>query len=632
MTDNKSFNDIRVVISDLIENLYKFIPILIIASLTIFGIYRLSLTPRKPLSLSPTISTDFAYDSKSFLPAIASVKKIDNQTPNKIIVIPHHLTASPLIAQGIYSLIGKSNPNTILIFSPNHSDIGNCDIVTSTESWSTPFGTIEVDKDLQSQIFSSHTICYDDTVFPAEHGIAGLLPFIKYYLPNTKIIPFSLKKYIDQPNLQRFISSLITLDTPKISYISSIDFSHGLSLDKSQIKDAETTKLISEKDITQIQKLTQENVDSPASLIIAIKLVESLGGELKIIDHKNSSFYNNNIESVTTYFFLENSPLTISHSGLDTESIKIIPSPLPSLRGSVLRLPRQIRNEPVEAGGIPTRQSSSDDISLIFTGDVMLGRSVNTRIIKYNDYSWPFLKVSDFLKNADLTIINLESPLKSGCSPTDSGMIFCADPKSVAGLITSGVDIANIANNHILNQGKAGIDETIATLENSNISPVGLKKPLFKTVKNIKFAFVGFNDIGGSGPDISTATPEEIKSQISSAKNDAQFVVANFHWGNEYSLRSTHQRELAHLAIDSGADIVIGHHPHWVQEFEEYKDKPIFYSLGNLVFDQMWSEKTRQGLIVKITLKSNQIVGREEFPVLINDYGQPTITSQASGL
>jgi len=273
--------------------------------------------------------------------------------------------------------------------------------------------------------------------------------------------------------------------------------------------------------------------------------------------------------------------------------------------------------------------------SLVFGGDVMLGRSVNTRMIKYADYSWPFRKISSLLSEADLTMVNLESPFRTGCKSTDKGMIFCADPRSIEGLLTAGIDIVNLANNHINNQGREGITETIKILQDNNIVSVGADPRVrpqesnhtIITLKNTKLAFLGFTDIASGSKDISTASPDNIKSQISAAKKVSNLVIATFHWGNEYSPRSLHQQELAHLAIDSGADVVIGHHPHWVQEVEEYKNKPIYYSLGNLVFDQMWSEETRNGLVVKLTFSGKNLIKQEQIPIKIFDYGQPNLVN-----
>ncbi len=112
------------------------------------------------------------------------------------------------------------------------------------------------------------------------------------------------------------------------------------------------------------------------------------------------------------------------------------------------------------------------------------------------------------------------------------------------------------------------------------------------------------------------------------AKSQADLVFASFHWGNEYSRHSKRQEVLAHLAIDSGADVVVGHHPHWIQEVEEYRGKPIYYSLGNLVFDQMWSDPTRKGLILKLTFSGSKLQSRELIPIKIFNYGQPVISKE----
>lgn len=269
-----------------------------------------------------------------------------------------------------------------------------------------------------------------------------------------------------------------------------------------------------------------------------------------------------------------------------------------------------------------------ETFSLIFAGDVMLGRSVNTRMIKYADTSWPFQKIAPFLSAADLTLVNLESPFHSNCPPTDQGMIFCANPFSVAGLQTAGIDVVNLANNHINNQGQEGIDETNRLLSEASIATIGQNKPHLVVIKNTRLAFLGFTDINAGSPNIATATPENIRSQISKAKTVSDLVITTFHWGLEYGPRTSRQVELAHLAIDSGSDAVIGHHPHWVQEVEQYQGKPIYYSLGNLVFDQMWSEQTRKGLIIKLTYSGQKLLRQERFPIKIFDYGSPAVVGQ----
>lgn len=264
---------------------------------------------------------------------------------------------------------------------------------------------------------------------------------------------------------------------------------------------------------------------------------------------------------------------------------------------------------------------TSPSVSIIFTGDVMLGRSVNTRILKNNDFSWPFIKISSVLADADITIINLESPFNYNCPQTDKGMIFCADPKSILGLTLSGIDIATLANNHIDNQGEEGKVITKNNLEQNGVTSIFHGELVHKTVGDTKIAFLAFSDFP-------KADENEIEIKIQEATLSANIVVTTFHWGYEYQKTpNDRQQLLAHLAIDAGSDIVVGHHPHWIQTEEVYQGKPIFYSLGNLVFDQMWSEETRQGQILKVHFENSLVVKKEIFPVKIFDYGQPQIVS-----
>jgi len=264
-------------------------------------------------------------------------------------------------------------------------------------------------------------------------------------------------------------------------------------------------------------------------------------------------------------------------------------------------------------------EDQDDTFSIVFTGDVMLGRSVNTRIKKYADPTWPFKNIFTTLSNADLSVINLESPFVSDCPPTDTGMIFCSDPENIFGLVYAGVDYASLANNHIENYGQKGIDETVLLLKNNGIIPTGLGKPVFNTVKNIKYAILSFTDF----PEMDK---NEMVRQISESTASADLIITTFHWGVEYQgSPSPRQVSLAHLAIASGSDIVVGHHPHWTQAEEIFQGKPIYYSLGNLIFDQMWSEETRLGNILKVTFQGDKLIKKELIPIKIFDYGQPAL-------
>lgn len=264
----------------------------------------------------------------------------------------------------------------------------------------------------------------------------------------------------------------------------------------------------------------------------------------------------------------------------------------------------------------PAYSSPSPDnlVTILFTGDVMLGRSVNKNIQDSRNPSWPFVYVQDILASADITYINLENPLISDCPVVESGMKFCGDIGNVAGLVNSGIDVVSLANNHTSNYGLDGLNETIATLESNNIKAIGGARSTTLVSGNHKYTFYSYNDVG----------EDAFKWVIKFPKQNHELVIVTFHWGAEYQFTPTsRQVTLARLAIDSGADLVLGAHPHWVQTSEIYKGKPIYYSLGNFVFDQEWSAETKRGLAVRFTYLGLDLHQTEELPVLIENYGQP---------
>lgn len=267
-------------------------------------------------------------------------------------------------------------------------------------------------------------------------------------------------------------------------------------------------------------------------------------------------------------------------------------------------------------------------LTLIATGDVMLGRTVNSKTTRMNDFVWPFEKTKDLLASADITLINLEGTLTKDCTTTTEGMRFCGDQRQVQGLFAAGVDVVNLANNHTGDFGKKGFEETRDILSQNNILITGVSGPVYANVNNMKLAFLGYNDISQYISVIPLADQITIKKEVLDASKNSDLVITSFHWGVEYTDKPTkRQIELAHLAIDSGADVVIGHHPHWIQPVEMYNSKLIIYSLGNFIFDQEWSQKTKEGNIAKIVLTEDGVKNYELIPVLIKDFGQPEIVS-----
>ncbi len=263
------------------------------------------------------------------------------------------------------------------------------------------------------------------------------------------------------------------------------------------------------------------------------------------------------------------------------------------------------------------RGVNSENVTILLTGDVMLGRSVMTKSLDLNDPTYPFKNVSQELKSADLVFVNLENPIIDNCPRRTDGMIFCALPRMIEGLTYAGIDVANLANNHTLNYGADGKSKTTNFLTDAGISSVGYQNLVVKNVGGTKFGFMGFEFID------SDITETDMKL-VRDANLKVDVLIVAVHWGSEYQATANiHQRTTAKKLIESGADVIAGSHPHWVQDIEYIDGKPVYYSLGNFVFDQMWSEKTRQGLAIKLTFNKNKIVSEEKLPIYMRNWAQP---------
>lgn len=260
----------------------------------------------------------------------------------------------------------------------------------------------------------------------------------------------------------------------------------------------------------------------------------------------------------------------------------------------------------------------TDQATLIFTGDIMLGRSVMGEAIDKNDYLYPFRNVQGFLSNADITFGNLENAVIKDCPRQYKGSFsFCTSPEIAQGLTNSGIDIVTLANNHTNNYGNKGFEETKKNLSNIGIKSVGYENLEIIEKNGVKFGFLGFDLVSNKF----TTSDQDL---IASSDKLVDVLITSPHWGEEYkAVANSVQRIVAKQMIESGADIIIGHHPHWVQNFEIIGNAPVYYSLGNFIFDQMWSEETKKGLVVKMTFEDKKLVKREEFKTYIPKIGQP---------
>lgn len=282
---------------------------------------------------------------------------------------------------------------------------------------------------------------------------------------------------------------------------------------------------------------------------------------------------------------------------------------------------------------------------LLFGGDVMLSRTVNAKMAAYNDYAWPFARIAELSSGADVTVFNLESPfLKDADYRVPSGsFMFKADPRALAGLQAAGADVLSLANNHMMNMGAKGLDDTLSILQAAGIGSVGAgrneeeaHRGYLWAGKGWKVAFLSYaypedNSVAKKErPGIANMDENNLREDIARWRSQADLVIVLMHAGIEYvSSPDKQQSAFARAAIDAGADAVIGHHPHWPQSWEIYRGKPIFYSLGNLVFDQMWSKETSRGLLARLTFNDNLSGRAQLLPIIIGDYGQAQLWPEA---
>jgi len=280
--------------------------------------------------------------------------------------------------------------------------------------------------------------------------------------------------------------------------------------------------------------------------------------------------------------------------------------------------------------------------TLIATGDVIPARHTDV-VIRSNgdDFLYTVRATQEITAAADLTVINLEAPLIEGCPYHDSGFTFCGRPGFTAALQAAGVDIATLENNHIGNYGLDGIYQTEDILTAAGIDHTDRITPLVRDVRGLKFGFLAFNGVG------ETINRAKMAAQIRALRPQVDVLAVAVHWGAEYvslpqaapGVAEDDPVEIAHLAVDAGADFIIGNHPHWVQAVELYKGKHalsgaegfIAYAHGNFIFDQMWSYETRVGVIGRYTFYDDVLVGVEFIPVLSEDYAQPVPMQGAEG-
>jgi len=279
-------------------------------------------------------------------------------------------------------------------------------------------------------------------------------------------------------------------------------------------------------------------------------------------------------------------------------------------------------------------------VSMVFGGDIMLDRGVRAKVEKnFNgDYNKIFENIN--LKNYDIFFANLEGTVSDKGKDSGSKYSFRMDPLVLPALKNIGINILSVANNHVGDWGREAYIDTLTRLKENDIFSTGggntsteAEQPVIIEKYGIKIGFLAFSD---KGPDWMKATETKaglliasnprFEEIIQNASRQVDYLIVSFHFGEEYQpIHDPRQEYLAHTAVDNGAKIIIGAHPHVIQDTEKYKNGFIAYSLGNFIFDQSWSKATMQGMLLEIKLYEDGNMIIKKNITQLNKFFQPTI-------
>ncbi len=271
-------------------------------------------------------------------------------------------------------------------------------------------------------------------------------------------------------------------------------------------------------------------------------------------------------------------------------------------------------------------------VSLAAVGDIMFGNYTIEYLEKFGN-NYPFDSTVAVLSSADATLGNLEGPFTTGGEKFEKTFNFKIPPKYAAGLMSAGFDVVTLANNHMLDYGITGLKNTLATLDTLGLAHCGAgldfaaaHRPAILEINGYRVATFGYSltfpsEFWATGNSGGTCFPEEklMVSNIRQADSTVDFVVATFHWGAElHNYPKPYQIDIAHKAIDAGADLIIGHHPHVLQGLEVYKNRLIAYSLGNFTFSSH-SRKSTESMILKVVLTPNGLLLARVVPLSVDN-------------
>lgn len=478
-------------------------------------------------------------------------------------IVPHHLLAESIIAELVAEL-AESEPTTIVLVSPDHwGRAGNYFVTTAGETYQ----DLAVDTALRNTLVGgdySEWLALDDELLLDEHGLNNLIPYLKNALPEVKIVPLAVSAAASENQVAALARQIDLMSSSSTVVLASVDFSHYLPERVATLHDLKTSAAIEN---FEFASLADVEVDCPMCLSLAMHFAADREAfNARQLAHSNSDAIigaaTGEVTSYASYLFRDQEPA-----------------------------------------------ATNTDFSLLFVGDTMLGRHVET-LMRTQGNTYPFELIEQALRGVDLLIANLEGPITSAHVQTPDFSTSFDFASSVADVLTLyGFDIVSLANNHTLDQGASNYNYTREILDEHEILHAGHATQIAdwsRTSTEVRGTSVEFIAVNLTFPYSERDSAFDLVAEA--AQDPEALVIVNVHWGQEYVLTSNQsQQEFAHALVDAGADVVIGHHPHVVQEIETYMGKLIFYSLGNFIFDQYWSSATQQGLAVGLAVADDEL-------------------------
>lgn len=472
-------------------------------------------------------------------------------------VVPHHDLVEDKREAFLTALARETNPETVVLVSPNHYESGHGAIQITDEPWELSTGTLQPNRAVIASLTSIGIASQEPQSFSNEHGIRNVLPDIRQSFPEATIVPIILKSSIPSENLDLLHDRLLS-DCASCLLIASVDFSHYQPAVLADIHDSLAVRALQSRDRKALRERAE--VDSGATLELLARWADAHSTPRFALEGRSNSgdISGKPDEPTTTHVF----------GWYET--------------------------------GEPSTPAPS--VSFVLAGDMMFDRSVaHETVFAGKSYESILEEFGDrTFWGVDLGMANLEGPISDIPVEDDirpNNLIFNFPPQTVDALRYLRLNGVSLGNNHSDNAGSKGLATTRRLLDEAGIA--WASGPGQDDVEHTVQVIGQDLTLHVIAPHV-LAGVTDLDDQIRALDADPKNRIIVFpHWGAEYKpIHGQSQETLAHAWIDAGADAVIGAHPHVVQDTELYRGKPIIYSLGNFIFDQFFSAETMQGLVV----------------------------------